>query len=164
MPDGSEGARPIRDQLVEVRDEHAGGTLPSRAAGKSNTPTRTGIARYQVPIKENQMNRRIFPVLAAGLLASGFTMAAAAAGRDAQPPRQVVSYSDLDLSKESGRQKLEQRIRRAARQVCPSTTSGSARASAEGRACVREAVSQAWVSVQEQQRLAGMAIPQGHRG
>lgn len=110
------------------------------------------------------MNKRIFPALAIGLLASGFTAGAAAAGRDGQLPRQVVSYSDLDLSKDAGRQTLEHRIRRAARQVCPSATGGSARANAESRECVRQAVSKAWASIHEQQRLAGMTVPQGNRG
>jgi UrcA family protein len=55
-----------------------------------------------------------------------------------------VSYRDLDLSTPAGAKALEQRLHRAAKEVCgmTSTTTGTRLPSSEARACYKETLGQ----------------------
>jgi UrcA family protein len=55
-----------------------------------------------------------------------------------ESPRIAVSYRDLDLASEAGRQALETRIRGAVRRVCGRLVSGSVRELADGQRCRRQ--------------------------
>ena len=90
------------------------------------------------------MNLQIKTFIAASIL--GLTAAAGTASASGAPsPAQgfSVSYADLDLSTEAGNQELYKRIREAAEQACPLSSSTGTRIPARDRQCVDTAVSQA---------------------
>jgi UrcA family protein len=58
------------------------------------------------------------PILAATVLGAASILAAPAVAADEPKTRVEVSYSDLDLSTEAGRQELSSRFDRAARERC----------------------------------------------
>lgn len=68
---------------------------------------------------------------------------AAAAEPAAEPPAIEVSYDDLDLSTERGAQALLERIRNAARQVCPVENIRNLGAFMASRSCERLAIARA---------------------
>mgnify|MGYP001103103150 CR=1 FL=1 len=81
--------------------------------------------------------------LAAAFVASGLTLAPAMASAQEQQRTASISYTDLDLSTEDGRATLDQRIDRAARQVCEldRVQTGSRLRNREARACYEQAKS-----------------------
>lgn len=85
--------------------------------------------------------------LAAALLAASLVAITAPppalAGQTAEVPASVaISYADLDLGSEAGRQTLAARVEGAARLVCRPDTIGSLKERADRRACYRIAVGQ----------------------
>jgi UrcA family protein len=67
----------------------------------------------------------------------------AAADWDSAANRITVPYRDLDLTTELGRAKLDQRLRRAVRNVCEEPRLNSAEGYALERQCVEETLSDA---------------------
>jgi UrcA family protein len=59
-------------------------------------------------------------------------------------PTRAVSYADLDMTTAAGRERLDQRIRSAARAVCGSPSPIDVHSYFEMRACRAETYSQAW--------------------
>lgn len=96
------------------------------------------------------------------VLASAALLAAPAASAQEGATKSVgVQYSDLDLSTEEGREKLDRRINRAAQQVCEANevATGTRIPQREARECLRNAKQQldrqiAQV-IENQQRLGG---------
>ena len=76
--------------------------------------------------------------LALAVVAAALAVPAAAAEK---APRVGVHYGDLDLTSAEGQQKLDQRLERAAREVCGmnQTAVGSHLRSSHSRECYREA-------------------------
>jgi len=76
--------------------------------------------------------------LALAVVAAALAVPAAAAE---EAPRVGVHYGDLDLTSAEGQQKLDQRLERAAREVCGmnQTAVGSHLRSSHSRECYREA-------------------------
>lgn len=85
------------------------------------------------------MNRAMLNAVAVAVFATTAAPAAFAAD-NTSATSVVVKYGDLDLHSEEGRKKLERRIVRAARLVCPNNYSRSAQTSAAGRACISRTV------------------------
>ncbi len=79
--------------------------------------------------------------MAAAIAACALTVTPAIAAADEQDRTASVSYSDLDLSTEEGLATLEQRIDRAARQVCEldRTQTGTRIRDRDARNCYNEA-------------------------
>lgn len=69
----------------------------------------------------------------------------------------VVTYTDLDLTAEQGREALTHRVNRAAQNVCGPTDhrlAGSLRAAARNRDCAREAYDNAIARIESETALA----------
>lgn len=79
--------------------------------------------------------------LAMALAVTGFTISPTVAFAEEQTRTAGVTYDDLDLSTEEGRQELDRRIDHAARQVCELDRRdlGTRSISREARACYEEA-------------------------
>jgi UrcA family protein len=83
-------------------------------------------------------------VIAAGICLAGAAAPAAAA----EAPRVVtVSYSDLNLSSDAGRNAFDNRVKQAARSVC-SIGSGDLRARADEARCIGAAINAVQVKPQ----------------
>ncbi|WP_052768899.1 UrcA family protein [Aurantiacibacter marinus] len=91
-------------------------------------------------------------VMAATLAVSGLTFTSAVAAAEVQERAASVTYTDLDLSTEEGVAELEDRIDRAARQVCEldDRQVGSRIRDRNARECYEEAKSNF------EQRLSGV--------
>ena len=102
------------------------------------------------------MNRKVLVLFAAG--ATGWLMTSAAlAAALAAPATVTVSYSDLDLSKEAGVERLYARLRRAAQSVCgPDTDIRDLAGTAIRDACVAKALAKA-VEATHNDRLSARA-------
>jgi len=95
-----------------------------------------------------------FAIASAALLA-GSTFAAPALAEEGS---RMVTYSDINLESAKGQAVLEERVRRAARQVCEVGAGRSLRERATERACYRLAMQQSQVQVASllrQNRLGG---------
>ncbi len=75
----------------------------------------------------------------AGICVTSFAIGAHANEVDAVPTR-TVHYADLNLNTQAGAEKLYQRIRRAADQVCGDSEPRQLVASEAAKACVNKAV------------------------
>ncbi len=62
-----------------------------------------------------------------------------------------VDYSDLNLQTRAGAETLHERLRAAARSVCPDTSSRDLRTALAGRQCVANAVNRAVAEVAQPQ-------------
>jgi len=101
-------------------------------------------------------NFKSFVLLAAGAVASVGTVGAAVAA-DAQPaPKMVVRFTPEDLNSEEGIQKVYQRIRAAAENVCPAIETGTYLTSESTLKCRRAAIASA-VDAIHNKRLAEVA-------
>jgi UrcA family protein len=101
-------------------------------------------------------NFKSFVLLAAGAVASVGTVGAAVAA-DTQPaPKMVVHFTPEDLNSEEGIQKVYQRIRRAAEDVCPSVETGTYLISEKTLKCRQTAIANA-VDAIHNKRLAEVA-------
>lgn len=78
---------------------------------------------------------------AAAIFAAALALAPAVSVAETVQRTTGVSYNDLDLSTEAGRAELEQRIDRAAKQVCgmEESTVGTRIRSREARTCYQQA-------------------------
>ena len=75
------------------------------------------------------------------------------------PPTQVVAYGDLDLSSVEGRENLEFRLRRAAREVCQHESfrrTGSLRHYGKTRECYEQALADALGQVDSSQQVVAV--------
>ena len=87
--------------------------------------------------------RTVLGTVGTVLCAGVCLLAATAPAQAAEAPRATsVSYLDLNLGNDQGRDTLDARIKAAARSVCASG-SNDVRARTEEARCVREAISQA---------------------
>lgn len=77
-------------------------------------------------------------MLAASMSAAALAVPAAAS--EDTLPRAEVRYMDLDLSQSADRQRLTDRLQRAARQVCPAVSGRDLKRQAESRACRAQAL------------------------
>ena len=109
------------------------------------------------------MNKSFIAALASGLLCSAFGAGALAGETEPQAPGVVVTYGDLDLQSAQGKQRLDSRLRQAARSVCPDDSSQDLGTRLAGRRCVQQAVSRGRAGVSEQQ-VARAAAGQENRG
>lgn len=109
------------------------------------------------------MNKSFLRAAVLGLLASGVAVAAMAGGPALDSNQVLVHYSDLNLQSAAGQQVLKQRLKTAARSVCPDEFSRDVVIRTAGRSCVRNAVAQATADISERQ-LARAAAVNGHRG
>ena len=92
------------------------------------------------------MARPTLAIIAAGL--GGWLLASTAfASTSSEGPAVRVSYSELDLSKDAGVERLYARLRQAAKQVCGSADNRDFVALREKDACVRAALDRAVESV-----------------
>lgn len=90
------------------------------------------------------MNFKINTFIAASIIGLAAAAAAAPANAATAPAKGFsVSFADLDLSTEAGNRELYKRIREAAEQACPLSSSTGTRIPARDRQCVETAVSQA---------------------
>lgn len=80
---------------------------------------------------------------AAAFAAAALSTGLAVSPGYAAPTEIAVSYSDLDLSQAGDRRTLQERVERAARQVCQAETGASPLLRAAERDCRDEAVSDA---------------------
>ena len=101
---------------------------------------------------------------AATLLATGAPVQAAApiAVEAAQTPAARVAHADLNLNAAAGVNRLEARVRRAARRLCVEPGARSLKALADRRACVNGAIEQAGPQVKL--AIARQAISQSGAG
>ncbi|MEQ8262526.1 UrcA family protein [Pseudohaliea sp.] len=98
-------------------------------------------------------SKQVVAAIAFSAIASQAMAEAGPAG--AQPAgagkaQQTISYADLNLASETGRDTLARRIESAARQVCGSTSfrsAGGVRQATVSRRCVDEAVAEALTAV-----------------
>ena len=75
------------------------------------------------------------------------------------PPTQVVAYGDLDLSSAEGRENLQFRLRRAAREVCQHESfrrTGSLRHYGKTRACYEQALADALGQIDSSQQVVAV--------
>ncbi len=98
-------------------------------------------------------NFKSFVLLAAGAVASLGTVGAAVA---ADAPKLVVRFSPQDLDSEEGIQKVYQKIRRAAEDVCPAVETGTYLVRAQTLKCRQTAIASA-VDAIHNKRLAEVA-------
>ena len=84
-----------------------------------------------------------FAALSATMLA-GVTQAA---GFGDDPPKQTVSYQDLNLKSDAGIKVLYRRIQNAADQVCGNTDTRDLQVTSAKRACIERAISNAVAAV-----------------
>jgi UrcA family protein len=103
--------------------------------------------------------------LALALVLAGAAMLPAAAAPPDSLPRAAVSWADLDLTGSAGAATLHERLRAAAKQVCPLLASRSAGGPADQRDCyfgaLDSAVAQARQSALTQHHLDWLADRQG---
>lgn len=109
------------------------------------------------------MNKSILKAMMLGLLSSGVAVAALAGGPALDSNQVLVYYSDINLQSAAGQQVLKQRLKAAARRVCPDEFSRDRVFRTAGRSCVKNAVAQAMADVSERQ-LARAAAVNGNRG
>ncbi|WP_379553077.1 UrcA family protein [Erythrobacter sp. W53] len=98
------------------------------------------------------------PIIALAAASLAITASPALAGGDQQT--MDIQYSDLNLGSEAGIARLENRIEKAAREVCGVQTvrTGTRLKSLSGERCVKNAKAQAmkqFASVIERERLGG---------
>jgi len=98
------------------------------------------------------------PIIALAAASLAITASPALAGGDQQT--MTVEYEDLNLASEAGVARLEQRIDKAAREVCGvnAIRTGTRMKSLSGQRCVSDAKAQAmkqFASVIERERLGG---------
>lgn len=84
------------------------------------------------------MTKFSFMLLAAPLAASGTLAPAAASALDEEQQSVTVRYDDLNLSSESGRDRLMGRVKMAIRQVCSSNGRRTLAERADTRRCEAE--------------------------
>jgi UrcA family protein len=109
----------------------------------------------QSTVEESGMsNFKSFVLLAAGAVASVGTVGAAIAADSF--PKMVVHFSQEDLNSEEGIQKVYQRIRRAAEDVCPAIETGTYLVSERTLKCRQTAIASA-VDAIHNKRLAEVA-------
>lgn len=106
-----------------------------------------------------KFNQQAF-ALAAALAVSGMAMTPAIASAAEQERTATVAYTDLDLSTEEGIATLDERIDRAARQVCglDRTNTGTRIRSRDARDCYDQAkrsIEERFASVIREARLGG---------
>ncbi|MBS0376832.1 MAG: UrcA family protein [Proteobacteria bacterium] len=88
------------------------------------------------------MARHTLKLLAAGL--GGWLLASSAfAATPAETPSQRVRYTELDLNKDAGVERLYVRLRGAAEHVCGTADLRDLKAFAAQKACVRESLDRA---------------------
>jgi UrcA family protein len=110
----------------------------------------------QSTVEESGMsNFKSFVLLAAGAVASVGTVGAAVAA-DAQSPKMSVHFNPQDLNSEEGIQRVYQKIRSAAENVCPAVETGTYLASESTLKCRRAAIASA-VDAIHNKRLAEVA-------
>lgn len=109
------------------------------------------------------MNKRIVAALASGLFSCALAFPALADETPSQARRVAVEYGDLDLQTAAGQQALDQRLRFAARSVCPDDSAADLGTRIAGKRCVLRAVELAKANVDEQRlaRAAGKKTPRG---
>ncbi len=103
------------------------------------------------------LGRRKWAALGMPLVILGAAIPAAAqqseivitAKPEADVLRRVVPIGDLDLQKEAGRKKMEERVSRAVHQVCP-----EAMQSLHGRALAKDCRAEAWAGARPQMARA----------
>jgi len=103
------------------------------------------------------MNRRII-ALAASLAAAGLAQPALAGQSSTHINKEVVSYSDLDLSTAKGQNELQRRIDDASKRVCLYDENGSIVSPSEERACrvsVRDATEVQLAKLEQEYTLGG---------
>jgi UrcA family protein len=74
--------------------------------------------------------------------------------------KRIVRYGDLNLASEQGRAALDQRIRRAAKQVCIIVGTPAILQRRKMRTCAETARSKAWAGVEERMRNIRLARDQ----
>ena len=109
------------------------------------------------------MNKSFLSAVALGLLSCGGATAALADEPAADSRRAAVYYGDLNIQSEAGKQMLNQRLRFAARSVCPDSSARDLNTRISGKRCVKQAIGQAAADVSEQQ-VARAAARLGDRG
>lgn len=115
------------------------------------------------PMNEPLRQVRVRALMLAGcLLALASSMAHAVTITDGVPSV-TVKYSDLNLSTDEGASRLYTRIRSAARDVCPDTSSHDLKAFANGEACQATAIARAVREVQSP-RLAAVYSTRMNQG
>ena len=100
------------------------------------------------------------------VIAAAVIAAAVPAIASAQPPRGsiAVSYRDLDLGSEAGRQSLQSRISGAVRRVCGHSESPGLKEWAERERCLRETAARGLAQARtaiaraSRERLSGAAL------
>ena len=97
------------------------------------------------------MNKFLLSTLASGLITAGFANVALADESAGDVRRAAVAYGDLNLQSAVGKERLNQRLRFAARTVCPDADSRDLSTRIAAKRCVRQAVGQAAADVSEQQ-------------
>jgi UrcA family protein len=92
-------------------------------------------------MKTNSYSKNIALAAVAGICVATFALGAQAAEVDVPVPTRTVQYADLNLDTQAGVEKLYQRIRGAADQVCGNKDPHQLLASAAVETCVNRAVS-----------------------
>ena len=104
------------------------------------------------------------PVIAvAAVLLTMTTFSAHAELAQGETPQAIVRYGDLDLSTESGAQRLYERISAAAETVCPAADARELKRAQLARACQAETIERA-VSAVGNTRLASLQANRVRRG
>ena len=101
-------------------------------------------------------------ILALSVMSAAATLTQAGTPPADDVPTVRVHYADLDLSTEHGAAALYKRIEGAAKQVCPSPNSLSARAAKLAQHCVATAIERAVADVNSPQ-LARLSALRSHR-
>lgn len=96
-------------------------------------------------------------ILGVGSVSGIFAGPAYASTQQPEARKQIVRYRDLNLASAQGREILDRRIRRAAKQVCTDVGTPAVLHYRKVRKCAEAAHSKAWASAQKRfsnQRLA----------
>jgi UrcA family protein len=101
-------------------------------------------------------NLKSFVLLAAGAVASVGTVGAAVAADAQSAPKMSIHFSHEDLNSEEGIQKVYQKIRAAAENVCPAVETGTYLPSESALKCRQAAIASA-VDAIHNKRLAEVA-------
>jgi UrcA family protein len=101
-------------------------------------------------------------ILALSVMSAAATLTQAATPAPDDVPTVRVHYQDLDLNSEHGAATLYKRIEGAAKQVCPTTSGLSVRASRLAEQCVARAIERAVADVNSPQ-LARLSALRTHR-
>jgi len=119
--------------------------------GSWNGPTGCDQEHRSLVNQETIMSNRKLHKLTIAMIA--FTIAGTALASDpaTDAPTVRVEYGDLNMNTRAGAEALHQRLRVAARSVCPDTTSRNLRTSIAGRQCVADAVNRAVADIAQPQ-------------